>query len=277
MFLLVSLLLLSSCGLISSQEELSVQDQAATSVAETLAPINAAETIVALTAAAKEELATPTETLVEVIPTDTPTETPPDQPTSTTAFTATLSVPMVEVSVNTNCRTGPGIVYDLISALLIGQQAEVVARSADSAYWVIENPTGSGTCWLWGFYATVEGPTAGLPVWDPPPTPTPEATITPSPTLEATIMSTPTIAPTQPEFVRTLRLTSPYMTGDDVTLLQQRLIFLGYTELSSADGVFGPKTDQAVRNFQNVNGLAVDGIVGATTWNALFSSSAKGP
>jgi len=193
--LLFSLLLLSSCGLISSQEELSVQDQAATSVAETLAPISAAETIVALTLGAKEEIATPTETLAEVIPTDTPTETPPDLPEPTTTFTATLSVPMVEVSVNTNCRTGPGIVYDLISALLIGQEAEVVARSADGAYWVIENPTGSGTCWLWGFYATVEGPTAGLPVWDPPPTPTPEATITPTATFTATFTATNTNTP----------------------------------------------------------------------------------
>lgn len=196
--LLFSLLLLSSCGLIASQEELSVQDQAATSVAETLAPISAAETIVALTLTAREEVATPTETLVEVIPTDTPTEPTIDQPTPTTAFTATLSVPMVEVSVNTNCRTGPGIVYDLISALLIGQEAEVVARSADGAYWVIRNPTGSGTCWLWGFYATVQGPTAGLPVWDPPPTPTLEATITPTATITPSNTPAPTTYKTGP-------------------------------------------------------------------------------
>lgn len=37
----------------------------------------------------------------------------------------------------------------------------------------------------------------------------------------------------------------------------------------AADGVFGSKTDAAVRSFQRGHGLAVDGIVGARTWAAL--------
>ena len=35
------------------------------------------------------------------------------------------------------------------------------------------------------------------------------------------------------------------------------------------DGIFGPKTEQAVRYFQRVNGLAVDGIVGRQTAAAI--------
>lgn len=35
------------------------------------------------------------------------------------------------------------------------------------------------------------------------------------------------------------------------------------------DGIFGTKTDSAVRNFQYKQGLAVDGIVGPKTWSAL--------
>jgi len=89
---------------------------------------------------------------------------------------------MVQVSVSTNCRTGPGKIFDRISALLVGQEAEVIARNADGTYWVIRNPAGSGHCWLWAFYATTQGPTAGLPVWDSPPTPTPDVTDTPQPT-----------------------------------------------------------------------------------------------
>jgi murein L,D-transpeptidase YcbB/YkuD len=36
-------------------------------------------------------------------------------------------------------------------------------------------------------------------------------------------------------------------------------------------GIFGPKTDQAVREFQRDNGLQVDGIVGKNTWTALLN------
>ncbi|MGD8732218.1 MAG: tail fiber domain-containing protein [Anaerolineales bacterium] len=110
-------------------------------------------------------------------PTDTPL--PSDTPTVTATFTP--SVPMVSVNQNTNCRTGPGTVYDLLGALLIGENAEVVARSSQPNYVIIDNPDKPGTdCWLWMQYGQIEGSTDGLPILDPPPTPTPE----PSPTPE---------------------------------------------------------------------------------------------
>ena len=37
------------------------------------------------------------------------------------------------------------------------------------------------------------------------------------------------------------------------------------------DGVFGPKTEAAVRGFQDALGITVDGIVGPVTWRALVS------
>lgn len=38
----------------------------------------------------------------------------------------------------------------------------------------------------------------------------------------------------------------------------------------AVDGMVGPKTDQAVRTFQQSKSLTVDGIVGPRTWSALI-------
>lgn len=188
--ILAGLLSMSGCHLFSKKDKLSIQDQASTSVAETLEMMYGIETIVAMTLVAeKNEQATQDaiKTMEAPSPTATDTAIPTDTMVPTLVYTSTPSVPMVSVSVPTNCRIGPGAVYDQVSVLLTGMQAEVVARIADGSYWVIRNPAGSsGTCWLWGYYATVEGPTGSLPVWGPPPTPTPAATSTTAPTTYST-------------------------------------------------------------------------------------------
>jgi hypothetical protein len=110
---------------------------------------------------------TPTATFTLIF---TPTETLTPSP----VFTATPIVPQVSVSLATNCRVGPGKVYDRVGALLIGQVAEVIGRDTTGNYWYIRNPNQSnGFCWLWGEYATVTGNFAALPMFTPPPTPTP--------------------------------------------------------------------------------------------------------
>ena len=35
------------------------------------------------------------------------------------------------------------------------------------------------------------------------------------------------------------------------------------------DGIFGPKTYQAVKNYQSIHGLTPDGIVGPDTWHVI--------
>ena len=58
------------------------------------------------------------------------------------------------------------------------------------------------------------------------------------------------------------------MSGDDVAGLQHRLIDLGF-DLRKVDGLFGPDTDHAVREFQRNVGLDPDGTCGPATFKAL--------
>ena len=59
--------------------------------------------------------------------------------------------------------------------------------------------------------------------------------------------------------------------GDDVKSLQEKLNNNGYK--LDVDGIFGVKTQAAVKDYQKKNNLAVDGIVGTNTWGALTKVS----
>ena len=58
--------------------------------------------------------------------------------------------------------------------------------------------------------------------------------------------------------------------GDAVKLLQTKLIALGYLA-GSADGVFGGKTEAAVKAFQQASGLPASGIADSETQRALYA------
>lgn len=108
-----------------------------------------------------------------------PTSTPEPTFTSAPVLTETPSKVFVTVSANTNCRSGPGSEYEIVGALTIGQQAEVVGKSSTTNYWIINNPNAAGTCWLWAEYATITGQTASLQEFEIPPTVTPLAALAP--------------------------------------------------------------------------------------------------
>lgn len=66
---------------------------------------------------------------------------------------------------------------------------------------------------------------------------------------------------------RLLELQKPLMHGDDVRQVQRWLNFLA--AFIKEDGYYGPETVKAVKGFQKLKKLAVDGIVGRRTWESL--------
>ena len=72
----------------------------------------------------------------------------------------------------------------------------------------------------------------------------------------------------KPIFNRVLKRTSPTMTGEDVKALQMLLNDVNGSGLA-VDGRFGPATQKAVREFQKVKGLTIDGKAGKQTITAL--------
>src|SRR5690349_19186621 len=61
-------------------------------------------------------------------PTLTSSSTPTQTFTVTPNYTFTPLVPIISVSVDTNCRSGPGKVYDYKGALLVGETAQIFGR-----------------------------------------------------------------------------------------------------------------------------------------------------
>lgn len=100
---------------------------------------------------------------------ETPTLTP------TTVPSPTLSILQVQVSVDTNCRSGPGKNFAFVGALMVGETAVVLSRGEVPGYVLIENPDSPGReCWLWMEFAEIVGSGAGdLPLSTAPASPTP--------------------------------------------------------------------------------------------------------
>ncbi|NIM95816.1 MAG: hypothetical protein GTO18_19115 [Anaerolineales bacterium] len=129
-----------------------------------------AQTALAESSTQTEEASQPT----EQPPSPTITLTPTITHTPTRTLTPTPAAPLISVTANTNCRSGPGTGYDIRGVLLVDEITEVIAKSTIEDYWYIVNPDKpEEACWLSGFYANIEGETNFLPVLTPMPSPTP--------------------------------------------------------------------------------------------------------
>lgn len=65
--------------------------------------------------------------------------------------------------------------------------------------------------------------------------------------------------------------------GDSVTRIQQLLSKYGYLSSANVTGYYGEVTENAVKNFQNRNGLTADGLVGVQTMAKLTGDNVKRP
>ena len=103
-------------------------------------------------------------------PTSTATVAP--TVTATIALTSTPLPTATAVELNlrvikelVNCRSGPGVVFELINELEEGQTAGVVGRNADSTWWYILDPGNpGGKCWISADVSDISGDGSTLPI-----------------------------------------------------------------------------------------------------------------
>lgn len=160
----ISLSTILACNLQTpAQPTLSVDDQAATIIAATLQAGNESGSDVPILATFSS---TPKPTVTSIAATLGPTAT----------ITPTYSVPMLTLREQTNCRTGPGLSYDILFAYVKGVKREILGYYPQENYWLIKAPeSATGECWIWGEYAEITGSYWVVPSLTPPPT----ATLTP--------------------------------------------------------------------------------------------------
>jgi len=138
----------------------------------------AVDTAVAETDTAKASILQQTEDAEAAItPTYTPAPTStntliPESTSTSTPEPGDFEPPLVQVSLDTNCRSGPGKVYPYLGGLFVGQESTIHGIDPSGAWYYIVNPDIEDSyCWLWGYYAETTGDTEPLPIFTPGPTP----------------------------------------------------------------------------------------------------------
>ena len=113
-----------------------------------------------------------------------PAQQPPT--VSIPTVTGTPLGPQVVVPDLVNVRTGPGTDYDLVGVLIAGQTAPAIGRSAGGDWIQIEYVgVPDNIAWVYSPFVVLDPPGSFLPIIEPPPTATPQATPTIDPTLAA--------------------------------------------------------------------------------------------
>lgn len=151
---IVLVLAMLACNLPGNTPSISVDDQAATIIAQTLT-------------------AQPTTKSVTATASFTPTIAATSTSGSTPTITPTYSTPFLTVLQQTNCREGPGQDYQVVYTFLAGKKLEIAGRYEPTNFWLVKTlETRTGTCWMWGEYVELSGSYWVVPTLTPPPTAT---------------------------------------------------------------------------------------------------------
>jgi SH3-like domain-containing protein len=86
------------------------------------------------------------------------------------ALTFTPTVPVASPKdVAVNCRFGPGTAWVALSALNVGQSAQIVGKNSDGSWWYIVDPFSPGrNCWVSAAVINASGSVASIPVFEAP-------------------------------------------------------------------------------------------------------------
>jgi hypothetical protein len=82
---------------------------------------------------------------------------------STASATPDTSKPVLSITGDSNCRTGPGANFAVVTGFTPGTDLEIVAQDTADNYWLVKIPNTEETCWVWGKYATAKGDLANIP------------------------------------------------------------------------------------------------------------------
>ncbi len=71
--------------------------------------------------------------------------------------------PILTINNPTNCRSGPGLKFELITAFNPGTTLTILGKDSTDGFWLVQLPNGIDTCWASGQYSTASGGFASLP------------------------------------------------------------------------------------------------------------------
>ena len=197
----------------------------------------------------------------DIDPTAGPTAVVTDTPTPAVTDTPT-TVPGTHLTVNqnANCRKGPAIGYDVVTAFPAGTVLEIQGKNGNTTWVLVKIPPSGPLCWLAISNGTPDGSLDGVPV----------QTVAPLPDPPANFKDAAVCSPRQKSFVVTLTWSLvPGATG--------YRIYRGGTLLASLGGNITQYVDNAPMGKSFVYEIEAVNAYGPSTKEATTVGACKSP